>query len=776
MSNIVPGYGPTTARYAIVGEAPGAEERRQGLPFVGQSGQLLRAALERTGLDPNEAYITNVYKEYRYGNPTPSSTEIVAARDELRIELAALPNLDGILLLGNTPLHAFTNQRGITKHRGIHESQLSEVPVFATLHPAAILRNVRYKSDWLNDISSFGALINQTTEDFEWQMVEHMSTVWTMEAALEQAGGVGALDVETTIGDIFKGEVQIVTVSFAFDGRTAYVITPDSPVWEQCMTRMLTQGKWIMHNGSFDMLVLRVLAPAGQWATLAQDTMAMAYLLHPEERKGLQILSGVYLGLPPYKDVDYKNILNEPIEKIAEMNGRDTVRTFQLFRPLADELNQNPHLSRTYQWLLLPAITALVGITLNGVPVDRTRLAALEGDLSAELDAKLLALRSQVDKPIPELYGKEDWPKGVFNPGSPQQVAHVLFDIMEFPIIKYTKKDGHDTETPSTDKDVLDQLLEQFNDPFLVDLVDYRRASKLLSSFVNKWPTFMDENDRMHPRYKPTQVVTGRLAAENPNIQQVPRDPRFRGVFGGVEGYKWVKADLSQIELRLASWLADEDTMLQAYQQGLDLHAVTAQRVLGVEDVTVSWKPGKSARDAGKVLNFSLLYGAYPKKLIQIARSQYGVTLTEAEAKRYRAIFFDSYPRLEEWHEEVKAEVRRTGQIASPLGRVRTFPEIFGTDEWVAKAAEREAINHPVQSFASDLVLAALTRLPADVRQYAIVEVHDELGFLVPDQEVERIVPIVKATMEDVQWLSKWGINLTVPVLAEVTIADYWKD
>jgi DNA polymerase-1 len=536
----------------------------------------------------------------------------------------------------------------------------------------------------------------------------------------------------------------------------------------------LRKGKWIMHNGSFDLLALNTLTPYSNW-TLAQDTMAMAYLLHPEERKGLQVLTGVYLGLPPYKDVDYKNILDEPIEKVIEMNGRDVARTYNLFRPLADELNQKPHLSRTYQWLLLPAITALVGITLNGVPVDRERLAALEETLAAELEVRLASLRAQVGDPDPKTYGKDDWPKGVFNPGSPQQVAHILFDQMGFPIIKYTKKDGKDTTNPSTDKEVLEKLSARGHYPFLIDLLEWRKANKMLTAFVNSWNSLMDTKNRLHPRYKPTQVVTGRLAAEAPNIQQVPRDPHFRRVFGGVPGFTWIKADLSQIELRLAAWLADEPTMLEAYELGLDLHAVTAQKVLGVEDVTVAWKPGKTARDAGKVLNFSLLYGAYPTKLIEIARSQYGVTLTKQEAERYRGIFFDTYPRLAEWHSEVKSELHATGLVASPLGRVRSFPEVTDPDEWVVKAAEREAINHPVQSFASDLVLHALTALPQDIRQYAIIELHDELDFLVPDRHVERIVPIVKATMEDVEWLTRWGISLDVPVLADVNANGlYW--
>lgn len=767
----VNGFGPLTARYAIIGEAPGKEERRQGQPFVGPSGRLLRDALERVGLDPDEAYITNVYKEYRSGNPTPTTAEINATRDELSEELSALPNLEGVLLLGNTPLKAFTGNTGITKRRGLCpelridlEGGGSEVRVFATLHPAAILRNVRYKSDWLNDLATFAAMLDSIEEDVEIVMVKDPIGLTAMEADLELQGPLGALDIETTIGDPFNGDMELVSVAVTFDGKRAWVLTREHPkVMRQGLAR-LYKGEWIMHNGSFDLMVLRQMAPHFPWK-LAHDTMAMAYLLHPEERKGLEILSGVYLGLPPYKGVDYKNILEEPMEEVAAMNGRDVCRTYNLFRPLADEMNEFPHLSRTYQWLLLPAISRLVDITVRGVPVDRSRLETLEQELQVDLDRALDALQAQVGPPDPETYGKDDWPKGTFNPGSAQQVAHVLFDQMQLPVIERT-----DTGAPSTGAAVLEKLkgLTSGDERALIeDIMAYRNAKKLLSAFISSWWELMDDNDRLHPRYKPTQVVTGRLASAEPNIQQVPRDPRFRNVFGGVEGHRWLKADLSQIELRIAAWLSREETMLEAYRNGEDLHRLTAKLVLGDDS--------DEARQVGKTLNFGLLYGAYPGKLQEVALNSYGVTLTKQEAEKFRALFFDTYPRLSQMHEDVKMQVHATGRVESPLGRVRTFPEIQSDDEWMVKQAEREAVNHPIQSFASDLLVSALVRLPDDVAQYAIAEVHDELDFLVPVAEVERVIPIIKATMEDVEWLKKWGITLDVPVLAEIEEGDYWK-
>lgn len=767
----VKGYGPTTARWAIVGEAPGAEEQRQGKPFVGPSGQLLRESLERVGLDPNEAYITNVYQEYRYGNPTPSKDEIEAARSELIAELQALPQLEAVLLVGNVPLQAVTGLSGITNQRGTHEvvegtdEQGGGQPVwrpFATLHPAAVLRNQRWKSGWLNDLAAFAALLDGIEEQVEVIHVARPEDVQLVRKAGEAAGWVGALDVETTIGDVFvPGSVQLVCVGVSFDGKTSYVVYHDDPVFHKVLL-LLSRGEWIMHNGSFDLLILEELSGFWGWK-LKGDTMAMAYLIHPEERKSLQLLSGVYLKLPPYKDVQYKDILSEPVEKVVLMNGRDVARTYLLYRPLADELNQNSHLSRTYQWLLLPAISALVQITRNGVPVDAGRLEELSEAVREE-EAELLAELQALTPPPGRTYGKPDWPKGGFNPRSPQQVANVIFDVKRYPVLKRNKK----TDSPSTDKSVLSKLAEDHpEDEWLAKLMQYRKVTKLLTAYINAWPKYIVDGS-MHPRYKPTQVVTGRLSSEMPNIQQVPRkDARVKRVFGGRQGMVWVRADLSQIELRIAAWIAGEEAMLEAFRAGDDLHSLTAQKILG----------DPSARQVGKTLNFGLLYGAYPGKLIEVARNDYGVTLTKREAEKYRAAFFDTYPGLVEWHDRVKSELAATQMVASPLGRVRHFPEVtIDADEWEVRAAEREAVNHPVQSFASDMLLHALVTLPQEVQAWAIAEVHDEIDFFMPHGRVEEYSAVIQETMEDTSWLRKWGIEFNVPVLAEVTHGPYWSE
>lgn len=742
----VPGHGPSAATWAVVGEAPGATEDSEGRPFVGRSGQLLRSHLVRAGLDPSQAYITNVIKVRPPGNATPGPKEIAAAAPELRAELEALPNLRAVLAVGNTPLQALTGLKGITKNRGIVEGDWdTDLTVFATLHPAAVLRNQKLLNGWIEDLATFSQAVSLPMEDVNVHIVDNWTTfkMWQSVASIGgQPAGLAALDIETS----FDLET-LICVGLSYTGGDGWVFPAGE--WLDRAKPIIEKQPYIMHNGSFDVLAMRKF---GWNLILKHDTMAMAYLINEEERKGLQWLSNVVLKLPPYKDVDYQNIEDEPFEKIALMNARDVSRTYKLYRPLADQINADKALLRLYSWLLMPAVNALINVTTNGIPVDEDYLEDLGEDIKHDYDSTLKYLQA--------LTGIED-----FNPRSPKQVGEYLFETLELTPVKHT-----DTGAPSTDAESLTSMLLTATgqaEVFLQALLQYRQLSKQLSSYVESWPQYITDG-KMHPRYKPLFVVTGRLSSESPNIQQVPRTKEFRRVFAAPKGYTWIKADYSQIELRLAAWIADEERMLDAYWEGLDLHTQTAKLVLGDES------PG--ARQVGKTLNFGLLYGAGAGTLQRIARMQYGVALDIGEAKRYRQRFFEAYPGLSQWHSNVEAEVRRTGLMRSPLGRMRHLPDAQSFDEAHQYHAIRQAINHPVQSMASDLLLHALVDVDTQYPGYVVAEVHDEIDLVVPNDVADYVAKDVKEIMEDLSWLDKFGIKITVPVLAEVQTGPTWGD
>jgi uracil-DNA glycosylase family 4 len=739
----VPGSGPQSATWAIVGEAPGAAEASGGRPFIGPSGKLLRDTLRRVGLDPDEAYITNVVKVRPPGNATPGPKEIEAAAPALRSELEALPNLRGVLAVGNVPLQALTGLKGVTKNRGLVEGNWdTDIPVFSTLHPAAVLRNQNHLNTWIEDLARFQQIVELPMERVGIHVVDDDITFAMFKAVAVVGGksyGLAALDIETT-----WGQDQLVCVGVTYTGGDAWIFPAEYVEWAR---PYLEAQEWIMHNGSFDVLTMRKF---GFNLKLKHDTMAMAFLINEAERKGLQWLSSVYLGLPPYKDVDYQNILDEPFEKVALMNGRDVCRTFNLYRPLADKINEDKALLRLYAWLLMPAVRALIDVTTNGIPVDEAYLDTLREELNIDLERAAVRLN--------------EFKEGI-NPRSPKQVGELLFDELGLEPVKYT-----DTGAPSTDAEsVTEMLLDASGKPaeVLQALLDYRKISKQVTSYGESWPQFIQEG-RMHPRYKPLHVVTGRLSSENPNIQQVPREPRFRNVFRAPEGHSWVKADYSQIELRLAAWIAEEEKMLDAYYEGLDLHTQTAILVLRDDS--------PSARQVGKTLNFGLLYGAGAKTLQRIARMQYGVGLDLVEAREYRTRFFLAYPGLRHWHRRVENAVTQTGVVRSPLGRMRHLPDAQSWDDSLKYHAVRQAINHPVQSMASDLLLVALSRVNEAYPGMVVAEVHDEIDLVVPSQRADEVAAGVKEIMEDLSWLKRFGIQLGVPVLSEVKSGPSWGD
>lgn len=583
---------------------------------------------------------------------------------------------------------------------------------------------------------------------------------------LERDSTLGAIDIETTVvEDPHVERPELVSVAITFDGEKAYVMDAD---WFNYLAFWLSERDWIMHNGLFDAYMLRIFnkpSPFRPDLPYSHDTMAMAYLLGDYESKSLESLSEAVLGLESYKNVDYKNILDEPWEKVAEMNGEDVLRTFNLYRPLADRMNEDPQLVRIYRWLLMPACRALIDVSFNGVPVDVSHLAQISEKVLADFEFVKTRMLETTPEPSPEIY-PDSWPTKrkadtpTFNPSSFQQVGHVLYDLFGLEPIKWT-----DSGNASTDNDTLTQLLISTTgeaNRWVQRLMDYRKLSKQVSSYIEAWPRFIADDGRMHPRFKPLHVVTGRLSSESPNIQQVPRDKEFRNVFGG-QG-TWVKADYSQIELRIAAWVAQEEIMLDAYRRGLDLHRLTATLILDDES--------DSARQVGKTLNFGLLYGAGVNTLRRIARTEYGVNLTEAEASRYRQEFFDTYPALKAWHSKTETQVLANHYVRSPLGRYRYLPQAADFwDESRQWAAVREGINMPVQSFASDLLLMSLVRVNEAYPGAVVAAVHDEIDMVF---DTDPPLDHIREIMEDVSWLEKFGINLTVPVVVDIETGTHW--
>ena len=747
----VESYGPTDAEFVIIGEAPGAQEYREGRPFVGPSGAKIRRALTEVGLDPDSIYWTNVVKEYKHGNPTPTTTDINEALPELVSELISLPNAQYVLLVGNVALQALTGHRGgITRVQGSllsprkQAEALKSKKIMAVVHPAYVLRNENRETNaqFLSVLGAFAAL-GRDEPDIEIVWVGTPES-WLLKEDLV-AHHRAAIDLETTPFPWWHEEHELVSAAITFDGKKVYVLDlrPGSGYDGSLEILRDTGVGWVMHNGKFDR---QVLLAQGIDLKLSFDTMTAQYIIDPNQKKSLEFLSGIHLGLPPYKDVDYKNIKNEPFRKIGTMNAIDASRTWRLYEEVyKPRISEDVRLNRLFQFLMLPAIDALLELELGGIPIDLDRL----GDLEIELEDRKVQL-------IEELREMTKQPK--LNPNSSKQMQKVLFTDLGLPVVKTTPKTGQ----PSLDKEARAAMMTLH--PIIPLFEEYKTVGQRLSTFIRPWGN-LQRDGRLHTSYKPSHVVTGRLSSEKPNFQQVPRESAFRRLFGGVEGHKVIELDYSQIELRIAAWLADETEMLRAYEMGVDLHTLTAELVIG----------DPKARQTGKTLNFALLYGAGPRKLQQIALADYGLEFSIAQAEKYHSRFFDTYQGLRGWQAETQAIARVQKFIDSPIGRRRYFPSIDSPDRGKAMHEERAALNHPVQSFASDLMLLSLTKIHQE-GYTVLATIHDSVLLLAPTDKATDVALTAKEIMETIPWdvQRKFGVDITVPLVVDYTIGDYW--
>jgi DNA polymerase-1 len=561
---------------------------------------------------------------------------------------------------------------------------------------------------------------------------------------------LASLDVETTPVPWYHPDFKLLTIAISIKEGEAHVIGIEHPeagpdgleLAQIVLSDVPPHVKWVMQNGAFDLLALqaRDIYLNTPWF----DTMGVQYLLDVEAPKSLEALVMRWLGFPPWKDIDYKAPQDEDIQTLFLLNGRDADATLRLWLPMQEALRNQPEQQFIYDYLLQPAMETLAQMELHGFPVDMERLLDLAAEVEVRIEDTLADIRDLVG--LPEL-----------NPNSTKQLQKLLYGQLGLPVTVFT-----DGGAPSTNKEAL-RNIEDLH-AIIPMIQQFRTDRKLLTASLLPWTEHVDENNTMHPRYKPAHVKTGRLASEMPNIQQVPRDEEVRGVFGGKPGYKIVDIDYSQLELRIVAWLAGEETMLRAFELGQDLHELTAA-TLGVDRYT------------GKTANFGLLYGAGPRKLKWIA-AEAGIEMTELEAERIRAQWFALYPAIADFHEAAIHEARTTGGITTAIGRWRPLPDINSND-WPKKGgAERQAVNTPVQSLASDITLMVLNELykdPALKRAgiKPIATVHDSILFLVPDDQL-KMIPYIQEQMEEPPLEMLFGVKLGVPLETEAKVGDYW--
>ncbi|TZF94067.1 DNA polymerase I [Chryseobacterium panacisoli] len=568
---------------------------------------------------------------------------------------------------------------------------------------------------------------------------------------------VVCFDTETT--SLNELEAELVGMSFSYKKGLAYYIPLSEDRAEVLQTLEIFRPFFekedllkIAHNLKYDYKVLKQYDITVKGAMF--DTMIAHYLLNPDGRHGMDYLSEVYLN---YKPVSIETIIGKKGKKQGSFRdadlrtqtdyaAEDADITFQLYELFAPQLKKE-NLEDLFYNIEMPLMEVLAKMELAGISLDEKWLAQESIDLENDL--------KQLEATIFELSGEE------FNMNSPKQLGEILFEKMQLdPKAKKTK-----TGQYATSEDVLQKLSSKHE--IIKHILEYRTYQKLKSTYVDALPSQIDKDDnRVHTNFSQTTAATGRLASVNPNLQNIPirtlRGQQIRGAFVSGEGKKIISADYSQIELRLIAEISGEDNMIKAFQDGEDIHASTAAKLFKIPLEEVS----KTQRSQAKTVNFGIIYGQGAFALAE----QTGLSRTEA--KQMIEAYFETYPKLKEYMAEQVNKARQMGYVETILGRKRHLKDINSNNFVVRGHAERNAVNAPVQGSAADVVKLAMIKIDREIieqqlKTKMLLQVHDELIFESPADEIEAASKLIKTEMEN-------ALKTQVPLLVEIGVGDNW--
>ena len=570
-----------------------------------------------------------------------------------------------------------------------------------------------------------------------------------------------AFDTETT--DVDPHLAELVGMSFALKAHEAwYVPVPENRDEAQ---KLVDAFKPVLENDSILKIGqnLKYDAEIMHWYGVELkgywfDTMLAHYLLEPELRHNMDYLAETYLKYKPVsitsligkKGVNQLSMRDVPVEKAAIYAAEDADITLQLHDYFAPKLKEEG-LEELYRTIEEPLAKVLVVMECEGVKVDVDFLKQYAKELEKEI--------AELDEKIQREAGVR------FNVASPSQVGEVLFGRMQIPYRWRKTKTGK----YSTDEAKLQELAKEY--PFVADILRHRSLSKLKSTYVDALQTQVNpRTGRVHTSYNQALAATGRLSSNNPNLQNIPiktpEGARIREAFVPKnENYRLLSADYSQIELRIIAEISGDEAMLEAFQKGQDIHRATAARVFGVpyEEVTAE------QRRHAKTVNFSIIYGAGATNVSQ----QLGIK--RSEAKTLIDNYFQQYQGLKRYMEETVEFARAHGYVKTLLGRRRYLRDIDSHNGMARANAERIAINTPIQGTAADLIKVAMINIQKALDEKSlqtkmIMQVHDELVFDVPTDELETVKPIIEELM-------RTAIpNLKVPILVEMGAGMNWRE
>lgn len=616
------------------------------------------------------------------------------------------------------------------------------------------------------------------------------------------------LDIETKGLDRHSHDITSIQLGFTHTEKQEY--TRKFFNWDKlgkkrqlALMKKLKECKLVTHNGKFDLLFLYV--KTGISLNLWLDTLVLAHVCG-EEELGLKPLTEKYFHVK--YDIDKEAKVGEITDKFKAYGLDDVLYPMKLLKIFQKKIARY-NLLKVFKHEMR-AYKAYYEVEKGGIPISPRRHEVLDklevelrpyteklltyGDINWNSNTQVASiLFAPKDEPVydeqgerlPNTYAVVDNNGKViaeFNErkeanahkkehnieGKVKLVKHYLPVVIGYgqglEVVERTKKGapsiGIDTLSNYVGNDCVDTLLE------------YKRISKLIT-FIESWED-LQVDGKIYPSFNIT-ARTGRTTCNSPNIQQCPQNSYVRNLIEARPGWKIIESDLSQAELRVASWFAKEENMQHAYQSGSDLHSKTTELLFG-DTSKLGHDEQKRLRTNSKATNFGFLYGMVAKSFIQYAKG-YGLNISLEESEKIRADFFNAYPRLLVWHEECKEFARQHGYIESPIGRKRWFDNINGYDFKKRSADERASINTPVQGFASDICISALADIVFNkeldhTRFNVLGSVHDAILIEVREDYADELSQYVKQTMEHPSILE--GLDVPIPIVSDVEIAQCW--
>lgn len=810
--------GPKSAYYMLVGEASGQHEDRLRKPFVGQSGDELNLYLRRAGIARNNCYVTNLLKCRPPKNRDPLPEEILACGCLLQQEVDEVdPSVIGAIgafatrwFLGDVDLemvHGLVFEKDgrlivplYHPSYGLHDT--SKMAVIAQDFMALKSTDIHYCDTSpvnycdSNPLDSLIVLEELIAIDTEWAE----DRPWCLS---------------------YSCELNTSTVVMADDTRTLKAIN------EHVQNPTTTT---ILHNALYD---LPVLSKMGIYPVNPIDTMIMAYLLQDEpqglkplayrhahmemqsykevvgvanqdkairylievmgrewpkpdtvftwvkgephvkqpqniSKKVYGILRDVKKGADPWKrwndiDVDggrgmveevlgtleYADLSEIPREDAIYYAARDADATFRIYPSL---------LRRIQEWKLeevlkrdMGTIPMLLDMMSNGMKIDKEHF----GMLSVLYGKRIVEIGMEIDK----IAGRHVNPNSV---GPSGQLPALLFDQLRI-----------QTHKKSTDQKVLEVIKDAH--PVVPLVIDFRKYTKLKTTYVDKLPGMADEASRVHTSFSITRTVTGRLASRKPNLMNQPVSSeeglRIREGFVAEDGYSIVSIDFSQIEMRMAAHESEDTVMMRLFRDGKDLHAETAARIFGISIDAVD---EKLHRYPSKRIGFGIIYGITPEGLFRELRANGINHISVEDCKRLIVEWFRMYQGVRDWMDRVRAHARMYEYVRDMFGRIRLVPEVKSALSYIREAGLRQAINAPEQMGAQGVIKEAMVQLVHIYREFGedvrpLIQVHDDLTWEIRDSVLDVAIPVIQSVMNGC-------VKLKVPVLTDVKVGRNWRD